>query len=96
MNETEARNLIRAHDDECKQLNRKPKYELAAIETAELAAHGMTRLWVAGPLSKDELIHSILDLRYPAARQDEARHTIYHQSYRSEVCQFCTAAAVAS
>lgn len=91
MNETEARNLLLAHDDDVKALSRKPKYELAAIETSELAAHGMTRLF-GGPCSKDELINSIANLRFPAAQQDEARHTIYHQDWRSEVCPFCTAA----
>jgi hypothetical protein len=74
MTALEAKAYILAHDEEAKVLNRKSRRELAAIETSELAAHGLVRL-AGNPGSKDELVNHITDMRFPRAA--EARAVYY-------------------
>jgi hypothetical protein len=90
MDREHAAALIAAHDTDVRLLSRKPKYELVAIEAMELRAAGMERLF-GGPVSKDEFLSSILDLRFPRERQDEARHVLHHTpgEVGSTACQFC-------
>jgi len=89
MDREHAAALIAAHDADVRLLSRKPKYELVAIETMELRAAGMERLF-GGPVSKDEFLSSILDLRFPRERQDEARHVLGHLPDEVwSACQFC-------
>lgn len=44
------------------QLSRMTRSELQEVELKALEQAGMKRVWQAGPMSKDELISSILEL----------------------------------
>jgi hypothetical protein len=67
-NPQQATHYLLAHDGEVKVLDRKPRHELAAIYTSELAARGIQQLGPC-PMSKDELVNAISDLRFPFAQQ---------------------------
>jgi hypothetical protein len=90
MDREHAAALLAAHDMDVRLLSRKPKHELVAIETMEMHAAGMEHIF-GGPVSKEEFLRSILDLRFPRERQDEARHILYHEpgEVGSTACQFC-------
>jgi hypothetical protein len=93
MDREHAAALIAAYDTDVRLLSRKPKYELVAIETMELRAAGMERCF-GGPVSKDEFLNSILDLRFPRERMDEARHVAGHEPGEVwSACQFCVCQA---
>lgn len=57
-------NYIRSHERDAFELRMKSDAELAAIERQEMAARGHRRLF-GEPSGRDELIISILELRYP-------------------------------
>lgn len=44
------------------QLSRMTRRDLQDVELRALERNGMKRIWQAGPMSKDELISSILEL----------------------------------
>jgi hypothetical protein len=89
MDREHAQALLDAYETDVRLLSRKPKYELVAIETMELRAAGMERAF-GGPVRKEEFLSSILDLRFPRERQDEARHVIGHEPGQVwSACQFC-------
>jgi len=71
----EALAYIRHHDADARVLDRHPRRFLEQVEREELAAHGQMRL--VGELSSDELVNSVLELRYPQIAQ--ARR-IYYES----------------
>jgi hypothetical protein len=69
--EYEARAYVRHHDAAARDLSRMNRASLQALELDALSATGAQRLY-GGPVSKDELASSILELRFPrisAARQ---------------------------
>ena len=81
--------LRAARDTDARLLSRKPKYELAAIERAELAVRGLTRI-CGGPGGRDELVSSILDQRYPRELLSEAGHVLYHKPGETwSACPWC-------
>ena len=69
----EALAYIRKHDADARVLDRHPRRFLEQVEREELAAHGQVRL--VGELSADELVNSVLELRYPQIAQ--ARRVYY-------------------
>ena len=83
MTRDQAEALRAAHDTEAKLLNRKPKYELVAIYQSEGGYGG-------GTWSKDDLLGSILEKRFPMARQNEAIHVLHHDVTWPD-CQWCPA-----
>jgi hypothetical protein len=69
-----AKAYITEHDKTARALNAMSRQALAEVERQTLAAAGQERIF-GGPHSKDELINSILDLRFPLAGQ--AREAYY-------------------
>ena len=61
-----ATDYLAAHDKDAKDLNRKAIFKLREIHEAELKAQNITRI-MGGPVSHDELVNAILELRYPLA-----------------------------
>lgn len=90
MDRDHAQALLAACDADARLLSRKPRYELAAIERGEQAAIGITHVF-GGPHSKDELVRSILDIRYPPQRMTEAGHVAHHApGERWSACPHCS------
>lgn len=70
-------------------LNRKTKAELVAIERSELAARNRERIY-GGPVTKAEYLSSILEMRWPVARSNEASHVLNHGPGETwSGCQWC-------
>ena len=90
MTRDQASALRTAHDTDAKLLNSKTKAELVAIERSELAAAGRTRAY-GGPVTRQEYLSAILNLRYPITRLNEAIHVLHHQPgiVGSSACQWC-------
>jgi hypothetical protein len=88
MTKGQAHALRAAHASEARALTRMTRHELAVIERCDLAARDIERI-MGGPASKDELIGAILEMRYPAARQNEAVHVLGHDSRGWSACNFC-------
>jgi hypothetical protein len=88
MNETQARTLREAHDAYVKRLSRRTLPALHGDYRNELAANGR-QLLMGGPVTRDELISALAELRYPAAKLNEASHVIGHQARGWSACNFC-------
>lgn len=73
----QARAYLLEHDADARALNRLSVASLREVEARFLAAAGETRI-LGGPQSKDELVRSILEIRYPLAAQ--ARETYYQST----------------
>jgi len=85
--------LLAAHDADVRALSRMTRHELAVLERSELAARGTERI-MGGPVTKDELINAITNMRYPIARQNEAIHVLHHDPQPGQVgtwsaCEWC-------
>jgi hypothetical protein len=83
-----ARALVEAHDADARTLSRKTRHELAVFERSEMAARGMEHVY-GGPVTKEELLRSILDMRYPVARRFAAAHVLHHDRDKWSGCEFC-------
>ena len=84
MSSAEARQFRQDHDNDARQLSRKPKGELEKI-----AAGFRQRIY--GQSSKDELISEILGHRYPAGKLNEAIHVLHHAPGEVwSACAICT------
>jgi hypothetical protein len=91
MNETQARTIREAHDGYVKSIYRKPKATLATMYRQELADRGMYSLF-GGPMSKDELMSALVELRYPLAAMNESVHVLYHvDGITNDACEQCNA-----
>src|ERR1700751_3906948 len=92
MSETEAKRFRIDHDNAARMLNRMSKEQLKTVFVRNLQERGMEILY-GGPVSKDELISSILNFSYPIAMLNEAIHVLYHASAQcpNEVCDYCRA-----
>lgn len=90
MTTDQAKATIAAYETDFGMLYRKAKHELVAIERSELAALGIQRAF-GGPVTKEEFLSSVLELRHPSSRMDEARHVLYHDwpGAGSSGCPFC-------
>lgn len=77
MNQTEARTLREGHNAYVKRLDRMTKAALAVEYRREMTEQGMTSLF-GGPVSKEELIRALCELRYPIAKLNESIHVIAH------------------
>jgi hypothetical protein len=88
MNLTEARTLREAHNAYVKRLARMTRGALAILEAIEMREHDQTHL-LGGPVTRDELIAALVELRYPAAKRNEAIHVIGHDSHGFTACNFC-------
>ena len=89
MNETEARTLREAHNAYVRFLDGISRYRLAA-ELVELETErGIIHLY-GGPSTRDELISALCEIRYPAAKLNEAGHVLWH-SYGAvnSACKLC-------
>jgi hypothetical protein len=84
MTKDQATALRAARNQEVKNLARKSRHELAAIEINEGPVH-----LLGGPVTKDELIAAIIERRYPIARQNEASHVIGHPGRGWTACDWC-------
>lgn len=84
MTREQAEALRAARDTDARLLSRKPKYELVAIYQSEGGYGG-------GTWSKDDLLGSILEMRFPMARQNEAIHVLHHEpgTVGSSACEWC-------
>lgn len=85
--------LQAARDSDVRALSRMTRHELAALERSELAAIGREHIF-GGPVTKDELLSAIVNMRYPIARQNEAIHVLHHDPQPGQVgtwsaCKFC-------
>jgi hypothetical protein len=91
MNETQARTIREAHDGYVTSIYRKPKATLATMYRQELADRGMYSLF-GGPMSKDEFISALVELRYPLASMNESVHVLYHRDgITNDACEHCNA-----
>lgn len=80
----EARALRASHDADAKLLSRQTKAQLKAIRYHRGLIH------IYGEMSKDELISSILDARYPLERMHEAIHVLHHRPGEPwSACEWC-------
>lgn len=80
MNETEARTFRAAWEAAVKRYGKMTRPQLITEYAAALEADGMQHVYYGGPVSKDELIAGILNLRgYTIARQNESMHVLYHE-----------------
>lgn len=82
MTRDQAAALITARGTDAKLLGRKPKHELVAIYQSEGGFGGGT--WFKG-----DLVSSILEKRFPMARQNEATHVLHHEGGGFSACEFC-------
>lgn len=82
MTRDQAAALITARGTDAKLLGRKPKHELVAIYQSEGGFGG-------GTWSKQDLMNSIVEMRYPVARYNEATHVLYHEGGGFSACEFC-------
>jgi hypothetical protein len=89
MNETEARTLREAHNAYVKRINRMSRAKLAELERQELADRGIIRVF-GGPVTRDEFISSLCEIRYPITALNEASHVIAHDVFWPD-CEFCQA-----
>jgi hypothetical protein len=93
MNETQARTIREAHDYYVKSIYRKPKATLANMYRQELADRGRYSLF-GGPMSKDELISALVELRYPLAAMNLSVHVLYHvDGIINDACEQCSEAS---
>lgn len=76
---------VTEHDDDAKRLSRRSRTGLVVEEGRALTASGAQRI-VGGPRTPDELIASILELRYP--RIAEARAVLAEPEPGSETVTF--------
>lgn len=89
MDKTQAQMLREAHNAYVKRINRMSRASLADLERQELADRGIVRV-MGGPVTRDELISSLCELRYPATALNEATHVLYHQPGESwSACRLC-------
>jgi hypothetical protein len=89
VNHDQADALRAAHDADARALTRMTRAQLAVLESAELRKRGFERL-AGRPVSKDELVRSILDYRYPLASLNRASHVLYHAPGETwSACDFC-------
>lgn len=89
MNQTEARTLREGHNAYVKRLDRMTRAALASEYRREMAEHGMQSLF-GGPVSKEEFIRALCELRYPIVKLNEAIHVIAHDVTWPD-CPFCQA-----
>ena len=71
-----------ARGNEARLLSRKSKAELVAIYQSEGGYGG-------GDWTKVDLEMSVLAIRYPVARDNEAVHVLYHDDVVWDGCGFC-------
>jgi hypothetical protein len=88
MNETEARTLREGHNAYVKRLSHMSRAALAELELQELRDRGIVRM-MGGPVTRDEFIWSLCELRYPSTALNEAAHVIGHQARGWSACNFC-------
>ena len=91
MNETEARVYRVAYDSAVKRYSKMTKRALIAEEQAVMADLGRRRVF-GGPVSKDEYISAVLELRgYTIAKWNESTHVVAHDVPWPD-CPHCQAA----
>lgn len=90
MNETEARSLRTGHDAYVRRLDRMTKAAIAAEYRSEMRAAGRVSLF-GGPVSKEEFLRALVELRYPLEKLNEAIHVIGHDVTWPD-CPWCQAA----
>jgi len=89
MNEQQARIFMISRDTYCTSLARKPKHELARMYDE------ISLLKIGKKCTKDELIGSLLEMRYPNEKRNEAIHVIAHTDIWPD-CQFCKVRSIGS
>lgn len=88
MTAVQARQFMDAYNATVRTLDRTSKAKLAEIERRELADRGITRLY--GTMSREDLLKSIVDMRFPSERWQLANHTLYHNTGDNwSACQYC-------
>jgi hypothetical protein len=88
MNETEARTLRAAADAYVRRMNAKSRAVLAQTYRDDMAELGRVTVF-GGPVTRDELLSALVELHYPAAKQNEAIHVIGHQARGWSACNHC-------
>ena len=92
MNETEARTFRAAYGAAVTRYTHMSKAALMTEERGLMEEQGIQRVY-GGPVSKDEFISSVLNLRgYTIAKVNEATHVIAHETPWPD-CEHCQAAA---
>jgi hypothetical protein len=77
------------YDVRVRELYRKAMPTLREIDRAQMAAKNQERV-SGGPVTKDELINTILAVEYPVELLNEAIHVAYHKPGESwSACGFC-------
>ena len=93
MNQDQALILREAANAYAKSIYRKSRHELAGLYRAELADRGQY-LAFGGPVSKDEYVSALMQLRYPVAKMNESVHVLYHvDGITNDICEHCMADA---
>lgn len=71
-----------------KRINRQTRTSLADLYRGDLADRGR-QILLGGPATKDELIRALMELHYPAERQNLAIHVLYHDEAGWTACEHC-------
>lgn len=92
MTREEAAAFRKGHDAQVKRLWRMGKVALAIEERRLMKNQGIERVF-GGPVTKDEFISSVLELRgYTITRLNEATHTVAHDVVWPD-CPHCAGGA---